>query len=49
MAGHRISMADTEISHDIDAVLVGLSQFKTELLQLHALVRGWREKEEGEK
>ena len=31
-----------EISHDVDAVLVGLSQFKNELLQLHALGR-WRE------
>ena len=35
---NRMSMADPEITHDVDAVLVGLSQFKTELLQLHALV-----------
>ena len=48
MAGHRMSMADTEISHDVDAVLVGLSHFKTELLQLHALVSGSRERREGE-
>ena len=32
-------MADAELSNDVDAVIVGLSQFKTELLQLHALVR----------
>ena len=39
MASNRLSLADSGISHDVDAVLVGLSQFKNELLQLHALVR----------
>ena len=38
MASHRMSLADSGISHDMDAVVVGLSQFKNELLQLHALV-----------
>ena len=37
-ASHRMSLADSGISHDMDAVVVGLSQFKNELLQLHALV-----------
>ena len=38
VASHRMSLADSGISHDVDSVLVGLSQFKNELLQLHALV-----------
>ena len=37
-ASHRMSLADSGISHDMDAVVLGLSQFKNELLQLHALV-----------
>ena len=45
MASHRMSLADSGISQDMDAVLVGLSQFKNELLQLHALVSEGRERE----
>ena len=49
VASHRVSLADSGISHDVDAVLVGLSQFKNELLQLHALVSVCERGNEGER